>query len=55
MALAIIGDKEYTRLLELRRQWEAGQRRQRFQAIRESAAENDLSEEQALQLLDESR
>ena len=50
---AIIGIEEYDDLLQLRRQWEAQVRRQRFQAIRASAAENDLSEEQAFQLLDE--
>ena len=50
---AIIGIEEYDDLLQLRRQQEAQVRRQRFQAIRASAAENDLSEEQAFQLLDE--
>ena len=52
---AIIGIEEYDRLIELRRQWEAQQRRRRFQTIRASAVESDLSEEQALQLLDEAR
>ena len=50
---AIIGIEQYDHLIELQRQWEAEQRQQRFQAIRASAAENDLSEEQAFQLLDE--
>lgn len=50
---AIIGIEEYDDLLQLRRQQEAQARRQRFQAIRASAAENDLSEEQASQMLDE--
>jgi len=50
---AIIGMEEYDQLLQLRRQWEAQRRQRRFQAIRASAAENDLSEEQAFQLLDE--
>ena len=50
---AIIGIEEYDDLLQLRRQREAQVRRQRFQAIRASAAENDLSEEQAFQMLDE--
>ena len=50
---AIIGIEEYNQLIQLRRQWEAQQRRLRFQAMRASAAENDLSEEQAFQLLDE--
>jgi prevent-host-death family protein len=50
---AIMGIEEYDHLIQLRRQWEAQERRQRFQAIRASAAENDLSEEQAFQLLDE--
>ena len=50
---AIIGIEEYDRLIQLRRQWEAQQRRLRFQAMRASAAENDLSEEEAFQLLGE--
>jgi len=50
---AIIGIDEYNHLIQLRRQWEAQRRRLRFQAIRASAAENGLSEEQAFQLLDE--
>jgi prevent-host-death family protein len=50
---AIIGIEEYDRLIELRRQWEAVQRRRRFQTMRASAAENDLTEEQAFQLLNE--
>jgi len=49
---AIIGIDEYNDLIQLRRQWQAEQRRRRFQAIRASAAENDLSEEQAFRLLD---
>lgn len=50
---AIIGIEEYDRLIELRRQWEAVQRRRRFEAMRASAAENDLTEEQVFQLLNE--
>ena len=50
---AIIGIKEYDHLIQLRCQSEAEQRRPRFQTIRGSAAENDLSEEQAFQLLGE--
>ncbi len=49
---AIISIEEYDRLIELRRRWEAQQRRRRFQAIRASAAENDLSEEEAFRLLE---
>ena len=52
---AIMGIEEYDHLIKLRRQWEAEQRRQRFQTIRASAMENDLGEEQAFQLLDEAR
>jgi prevent-host-death family protein len=50
---AIIGIEEYDRLIELRRQWEAAQRRRRFDAMRASAAESDLTEEQAFRLLNE--
>jgi len=50
---AIIGIEEYEHLIQLRRRWEAAQRRSRFQAIRTSAAENDLTEEEMFQLLDE--
>jgi hypothetical protein len=46
---------EYNDLIRLRRQQEAQERRRRFQAIRDSAAENDLTEEQAFQLLEEAR
>lgn len=54
--VAVILDvAEYNDLIQLRRQQEAQERRQRFQAIRASAAENDLSEEQAFQLLKEAR
>lgn len=52
---AIIGIEEYDHLLQLRRQQEADERRQRFQAIRASAVQNDLSEEQAFQLTEEAR
>ncbi len=52
---AIIGIEEYDELLQLRRQQEADERRQRFQAIRASALQNDLSEEQAFQLTEEAR
>jgi len=52
---AIIGIEEYDQLIQLRRQWEAQRRRLRFQAMRDSAAENDLSEEQAFQLLNENK
>ena len=51
----IIGIEEYDQLIQLRRQWEVQQRQLRFQAIRDSAAESDVSEEQAFQLLDEDR
>jgi prevent-host-death family protein len=50
---AIIGIEEYEHLIQLRRRWEASQRRSHFQAIRASAAENDLTEEETFQLLDE--
>jgi len=50
---AILSIEEYHRLDEIRRQWEALQRRRRFQTIRASAAENDLSEEEAFQSLQE--
>jgi antitoxin Phd len=50
---AIVSIEEYQRLDEIRRQWEALQRRQRFQAIRASAAENGLSEEEAFRWLQE--
>jgi len=50
---AIIGIEEYDHLIQLRRQWEAQQRRRRFQAMRASAAENDLSEKESFRLLGE--
>lgn len=50
---AILSVDEYRRLDEIRRQWEALQRRRRFAAIRASAAENDLTEEEAMRLLEE--
>ena len=52
---AIIGIDEYDHLIQLRRQWEAQRRQLRFRAMRDSAAENDLSEEQAFQLLNENK
>jgi len=50
---AILSIEEYHSLDEIRRQWEALQRRRRFQTIRASAAENDLSEEETFRLLQE--
>jgi len=52
---AIVDITEYNDLIQLRRQQEARERQQRFQAIRASAAENDLGEEQAFQLVAEAR
>jgi antitoxin (DNA-binding transcriptional repressor) of toxin-antitoxin stability system len=49
---AIIGIEEYNRLIGLQRQWEAAQRRRRFEAIRASTGEHHLSEEEAFQLLE---
>jgi len=50
---AILSIEEYHSLDEIRQQWEALQRRRRFQTIRASAAENDLSEEETFRLLQE--
>ncbi len=52
---AILDIAEYNDLIQLRHQREAQERRRRFQAIRASAAENDLTEKQAFQLLDEAQ
>ncbi|MCX7855476.1 MAG: type II toxin-antitoxin system Phd/YefM family antitoxin [Anaerolineae bacterium] len=50
---AIIGIEEYNHLIQLQREWEAAQRRRRFEAIRASAEEHHLSEEEAFQLVEE--